>query len=235
MKKYGRWRHLQAFKPSGWRSGIKHDCSSVMELRRVESGLVNGVGEEVDIEETCLFPMLKSSDIANEDVRPQQRWMIVPQRIIGEDTTHLAQLAPKTWHYLETHSERLDNRGSSIYRGRPRFSIFGVGDYSFAPWKVAISGFYKRLSFRLVGPREGKPVVVDDTAYFLPFQSEDEAQEAVALLRSRPAQEFFESFVFWDAKRPITVELLNRLDLHALAGPVGSAVRTRRPRQAVLL
>ena len=33
----------------------------------------------------------------------------------------------------------LDNRKSSIYNKRPRFSIFGIGDYSFSKWKVAIS------------------------------------------------------------------------------------------------
>jgi hypothetical protein len=34
---------------------------------------------------------------------------------------------------------------------------------------------------------------------------------------SEPAREFWTSLIFWDAKRPITTQLLNSLDLMALA------------------
>ena len=116
----------------------------------------------------------------------------------------------------------LDSRYSSIYRKRPRFSIFGVGDYSFAPWKVAISGFYKKLVFRVVGPRKGKSTVLDDTCYFIPCQSHGEAELLARFLNSQTAKEFFSALTFWDAKRPITVALLRRLDLLALAGELGA-------------
>ena len=95
--------------------------------------------------------------------------------------------------------------------------MFGVGDYAFAPWKVAISGFYKRLEFCVLGRFHRKPIVLDDTAYFLPCRTRAEAVLLVALLHSRPAQEFLHSLIFWDAKRPITASILGRLDLLALA------------------
>ena len=110
---------------------------------------------------------------------------------------------------------------SSIYRSRPRFSVFGVGPYSFAPWKVAISGFYKHLNFRCIGPIEGKPVVLDDTCYFLPCQTEHDARIIAQLLNSQTAKGFFRSFIFWDAKRPVTAQLLASLDLAALAEDAG--------------
>lgn len=37
------------------------------------------------------------------------------------------------------------------------------------------------------------------------------------MLNSDVARQFFSAFVFWDAKRPVTVELLQRLNLLALA------------------
>jgi hypothetical protein len=37
------------------------------------------------------------------------------------------------------------------------------------------------------------------------------------LLHSEQACDYFNAFAFWDAKRPITVEVLSRLDLRALA------------------
>jgi hypothetical protein len=201
---------------SQWRSGIKHDCAKVLELRDASGHLVNGYGERVTIEREHLFPLLKSSDIAN-GVLDKGRWLLVPQRKTGQDTHRLKSEAPRAWEYLCRHGERLDARKSSIYRARARFSIFGVGPYTFSPWKVAISGLYKRLAFRLIGPLDGKPVVFDDTVYFTPCADEDAARRVASLLDSELAREFYSSFIFWDAKRPITASVLARLSLARLA------------------
>lgn len=208
--------HLQSFSKGHWRSGIKHDCSKVMELHREEGVLVNGFNDRVDVESDYLFPLLKSSDLGKENLPEPRRWVIVTQRRIGEDTSQILKKAPKTWEYLLRYSEILDARKSSIYAGRPRFSVFGIGDYSFASWKVAISGFYKSFRFHVVNPYEGKPVMLDDTCYSLPFDSFEEANHIANLLNSPTAQNFLSSRVFWDAKRPITVDLLNSLDIGSL-------------------
>ncbi len=203
-----------------WRSGIKHDCSKVMELMKVPNGYHNGLGKTVAIEDNFLFPMLKSSDIGNGRIESRAA-MIVTQRFVGEDTSHIKTIAPRTWGYLESHSELLNKRGSIIYKNKPKYSIFGVGPYSFAPWKVAISGFYKKLNFVKIGPLNGTPVVFDDTIYFLPCWSEAEAELIESLLNSKPAHEFFQSMIHWDEKRPVTVEILKRLSIQRLAVMLG--------------
>ena len=45
----------------------------------------------------------------------------------------------------------------------------------------------------------------------------DEAILFADLLNSKAAREFLHAFIFWDAKRPITADILKRLDLIALA------------------
>ena len=219
---FERWRHLEGEARYKWRSGIKHDCSRVMELRKEGNLHRNGIGEVVDLEEDYLYPMLKSSEIAKSDDSEPARMMLVTQRFIGEATDSIRDTAPKTWAYLTEHVALLDRRGSTIYKGRPRFAVFGVGDYSFAPWKVAISGFYKKLMFKSVGPAFGRPTVFDDTCYFVACQTKAEAEYIASLLNSEAAQEFFKAFIFWDAKRPVTIDLLKRLDLLALAKELGS-------------
>jgi hypothetical protein len=199
-----------------WRSGVKHDCSKVLELNREGTAFRNGFAELVTLEPDYVFPMLKSSHIASGTTEAN-RWMLVTQRTIGEDTREIASKAPLTWDYLAAHAEFLNRRASSIYRDRPLFSVFGVGEYTFALWKVAISGLYKKLHFQAIGPVAGKPVVLDDTCYFLACDSEVAARQLTEMLNSEIAQRFFETFVFWDAKRPITTELLQRLDLIKLA------------------
>lgn len=204
-----------------WRSGIKHDCAKVMELTRGDGGgLYNGLGKAVEIEPDLLFPLLKSSDVAKGRARGD-RYMIVTQRKIGADTSEIASTAPATWAYLTDNGDRLDARGSVIYRGKPRFCIFGVGDYTFAPWKVAISGFYKSVRFSKFGPLEGKPVVFDDTVYFLPCRSEEEADLVLALVRSNPYRKLFASMTFANEKRPVTTDLLRRISLEKVAASIG--------------
>jgi len=222
LSSYERTKHLQGHSSHRWRSGIKHDCARVMELSREGDGYRNGLDEVVELDEQCLFPLLKSSDLANGRAAQPRRHLLVTQRSVSDDTAQLSAAAPKVWAYLQSHAELLDRRGSSIYRNRARFAIFGVGDYTFAPWKVAISGLYKRLRFAVVGNYEGKPIVLDDTACFLPCRSEAEAEYVADLLNSPEARDFFTAFLFWDAKRPITVDILKRLSLPRLARQLGS-------------
>ena len=223
ISKYDRWSELEGGMRGTWRSGIKHDCANVMELASEGRQYRNGFGNLVKLEETFLFPMLKSSDLGSLSEVEPRRFMLVPQEFVGQQTERIRQDAPLTWNYLNEHATRLADRSSSIYSERPRFSIFGTGAYSFTPWKVAISGLYKKLAFRLVGPYRGRPVVMDDTCYFYPCRHEGQARMVFEMLHSRAAQEFLSSLVFWDEKRPITAEILNRLDLTELAKELGIA------------
>jgi len=216
VDEYLRLQDIDGISYYTWRSGVKHDAASAMEFTRRGSAFVNGLGEECAFEMSHLFPLLKSSDIANGRLTPQ-KYVLLTQRRTTDDTGKIREAAPKTWQYLLRHSAQLDARASIIYKKRPRFAIFGVGDYTFSPWKVAISGLYKNCRFEVVGEYQGKPIVLDDTCCFIPCESEEEAQFACDLLNSDVCQRFLRSLVFFDAKRPITIDVLNRVDLKRLA------------------
>ena len=205
-----------------------------MEFHHRNGQFINGFSEAVEIEDRYLFPMLKSSALAAGKTETTDRWMLVTQSSIGQETAAIAENAPRTWNYLLSHAELLDRRKSSIYKNRPRFSIFGVGKYTFASWKVAISGFYKKLQFVKVGTVEGKPIILDDTAYFVTCHSEREADLVCSLLNSEPARRFFSALIFWDAKRPITVSVLKLLDLQSLAESLGQGEQLKACRAGVL-
>lgn len=215
MDAYEASRSLEGESEIEWRSGIKHDCAKVMELVAADRHWTNGLGETVELERSHVYPLLKGSDIANGRLVPR-RHVIVTQRGLGEDTRALRTCAPLLWKYLHDHREQLDGRKSSIYIKQPAFSIFGVGEYSFAPYKVAICGLYKRFAFAVIRPHHGQPVMVDDTAYFLPFETEAAAEAVALALDSPSAQAFLQARVFWDAKRPINKALLQSLSLEAL-------------------
>ena len=198
--------------PQKWRSGAKHDAAAVMEFERKDGRYLNGLGETVEMEPDFLFPLMKGSDVANADRAWRERFMLVTQRSIGEETESIRDHAPRTWAYLESKREQLDARSSRIYQDGPTFAVFGVGDYAFRPWRIAICGLYKSLRFRLVGPIEGRPVMFDDTVYYISFNSEVEAREVLDRITIPEALRLYDSLIFWDEKRPIKTSVLNLLD-----------------------
>ena len=187
---------------------------------RQRENLFNGLGETVEIEDPYGFPLLKSSDLANGRLTLRKA-VLVTQRHIGDATAEIEHKAPKTWPYLQKHRDYLDRRKSTIYKNRPRFSVFGIGSYSFSAWKIALSGLYKNISFVVVPPWEGKPVMVDDTCYFISCHSRDEASLMLELLSSAPANKFLRALIFLDAKRPITIDVLRRISFVNLAREIG--------------
>ncbi len=211
---YEEVRDIDGRCPLEWRQGLKHDASAVMELIDVDGVLQTKAGEPVSIEEEFVFPLLKCTDLHRDRLRPS-RAVVVPQKAFGEDTEARRHDAPALWAYLEANSEVLDGRKSSIYTGRPRFSVFGLGPYSFAPWKVAVSGFHSEPHFRLIGPNGGRPVFFDDTCYLLPFADEASACIAFSVLTSPVVSRFLSATKYPGAKRPITKKLLQRIDLRA--------------------
>ena len=222
LPKFARWQHLLHGPdvPWRWRSGVKHDAASVLELRRtgteVGSEFCNAAGWQGELEEEVVYPLGKSSDVAHHRF-PTRRWLLLPQKFLAEDPVELSISAPLAWQYLQLHAAMLDRRASRVYQHRPRFSVFGVGPYTFAPAKVAVSGFYRNLRFVPVGLQQGRPMLFDDTCYFLPCQTFAEAEFLASLLNAPPAQTFLRSQIFPDSKRPVTLELLQSLNLSSLA------------------
>lgn len=200
-----------------WWSGIKHDCAKVMELTFDGNDYYNGFGEIVDIEEDIIYPLIKSSDIKSGTTTSPRKYVIVTQSSTSEDTCNIAANYPKTYDYLLKYAYLLDHRASRIYKKRPRFSIFGIGPYSFKPYKIIVSGLYKKPHFILVEPINGKCFMLDDTCYMLGFDNLSEANEVLKILNSDVVQGFISSLSFTDAKRIITKDLLMRIDLHKAA------------------
>lgn len=199
--------------PFVWRQGLKHDCSTVMELDKVNGHYVNGLNEEVKLEDGLVYGLLKSSDLKNTVINQTRKFTIVTQKKVGQETQYIKTDYPQTYQYLIQHQADFDARKSSIYNNKPLFSIFGIGDYSFKPFKVAISGLYKTFHFTLILPQDNKPVMLDDTCYLIGFDKIEFAVYSLILLNSDTTMQFLQSVTFADAKRTFTKDILMRIDL----------------------
>jgi hypothetical protein len=213
IEAYKQFQYLDGVSPLVWWSGMKHDCSNVMELTLQDDKLLNGFNQTVDIEDEMIYPLVKSSDIKNDIITSVRKFVIVTQKTTSDDTKRLKTTCPKAYKYLIEHSEFLDKRSSSIYKNRPRFCLFGIGCYSFKKYKVVVSGLYKKPYFSLLGEINGKPVMVDDTCYLLGFDNYKYALLTQRILNSPSVQSFIHSLLFIEAKRAINKDLLMRINL----------------------
>ncbi|HRF38258.1 MAG TPA: hypothetical protein PK198_05705, partial [Saprospiraceae bacterium] len=171
----------------------------------------------VQLENDLVYGILKSSDLKNTVINEPRKYTIITQKKVGQETNYIKYNYPKTYKYLSGHQDIFNSRKSSIYNNKPLFSIFGIGDYSFKPYKVAISGLYKTSHFTLILPQHEKPVMLDDTCYMLGFDKLEFAVYSFILLNCKTTTQFLQSITFADAKRTFTKDVLMRIDLLELA------------------
>ncbi|HBK82082.1 MAG TPA: hypothetical protein DDZ41_00545, partial [Flavobacterium sp.] len=96
--------------PFEWRQGIKHDCSSIMELDRVNGHFVNGMKEEIKLENELVYGILKSSDLKNTVIKETRKYTIVTQKKVGQETNYIKYDYPKTYKYLSEHQDIFNSR-----------------------------------------------------------------------------------------------------------------------------
>lgn len=217
MAAYAAVAHADGVCPRVWRQGVKHDAAGVMELRADATGrLTNRAGDVVDVESSRVFPLMKGSDLARAGRARPSRSVIVTQRTTGDDTSTIQQDAPRLWDYLNANRAAFTRRKSSIYRSRPDFAMFGVGPYCFAPYKVCVSGLHAARRFHAVGPIQGRPIMLDDTGYFLACSTPEQAALIAAVCNTDESRALLRALALDGAKRPVTKGLLQRLDLRAL-------------------
>jgi hypothetical protein len=216
------WMSLVAKASNPWRSGVKHDCRAIMELSHVSDDVyVNGEGTHARLEPHFLFPLVRATELYKGTLWNRSRFVLLTQRNLGEDTAAIRYQAPLTWDYLNQYAARLRNRGSSIYKKQPEFAVFGVGDYTFTDWKVAVSALHKSPRFRILPPTALGPVVVDDTCLLYACRSADHAQLILQLLESELANQYFAALMQDEEKRPLKSSMLTNLSLERLAEQMG--------------
>jgi hypothetical protein len=152
-----------------------------------------------DVEEALLFPLLKGSkQIHPFRVDPPSMAVLLPNRTVSRipDEPSFAEVFPAahahfTWIEKET-GGALTAR-STYRRMLPRapfFSVYNVGDYTFAPYKVVWAEIARTLvagiatSSPIVSDGTPKVIVPDHKVYFAPFDHLEPALFLCALLSS---------------------------------------------------
>ncbi|MCX7856020.1 MAG: SAM-dependent methyltransferase, partial [Anaerolineae bacterium] len=159
----------------------------------------------VEIEPDLLYPLVRGRDVQRWLAQPSAYLLMTqdPQRRRGLDPKLLQARYPKTWAYLKRFEGVLRQRsgfvryftrqqGREVVETGPFYSLFNVGEYTFAPWKVVWREQAAWFTVAVVGPQEGKAVIPDHKLMLVDCRDKQEAHYLAAVLNSTPV-----TFTVW--------------------------------------
>jgi len=140
------------------------------------------------VERSLLYPLLRAADVQAFGAEPSA-WILMtqdPRRRRGIGLDLMESRYPLALRYLESFREPLAarrDRGtrSLIESGAPFYSIFSVSEETMAPWKVVWRRIDSRVRAAAVGPREGRPVIPQETCSFIACRGDRPREEAAFL------------------------------------------------------
>lgn len=163
------------------------------------------------IEKGLLFPLIRGRDVNRWRVKPREKLYVImvqdPVKRIGYDVNWMKKCYPLTFNYLDQFRQVLLSR--SAYRryfvraGKataPFYTMYGVGPYTFAPYKVVwrevatdmIAAVVEPFNDRYLGNRT---VIPDHTCVFIPFNTREEAYYVCAILNSTLARLIIRQYI----------------------------------------
>ncbi|MFN3742805.1 MAG: Eco57I restriction-modification methylase domain-containing protein, partial [Anaerolineales bacterium] len=191
-------------------------------VRNITEGAKVEVDEVTEaIEPDLLYPLLRGRDV--------QRWRAEPSALIfltHEPGMRLKAIPekelqiryPRTYGYLKRFEKvlreraafkryftRKDENGRIVETG-PFYSMFDVGDYTFAPWKVVWREQASTMTASVVGERDGKPIVPDHKLMLVDCSSFQEAHFVCACLNSSLGQFIAQSYAVETQMDPHIIE-----------------------------
>jgi len=186
-----------------WVRRIQDVPSGVLIENLHNVGKIKVPAVRVAIEPDLLYPLLRGRDV--------RRWRAVPSaRILLTQDPKTRQGIPEqtmrrrwfgTWTYLKEFEELL--RGRSGYRKYfsptdPFYSIYNVGPYTMAKWKVFWPEVGNAIRAGVCGPdaaEAGKPAIPDHTIIMVACDRKAEAYYLCAALNSTPAHALVRGYI----------------------------------------
>ena len=153
------------------------------------------------VEPDLVYPLLRGRDVGPGSASPSLH-ILLPQDPVtrrGIATARLQEGLPLTWAYLQRFQSALrdrsgyrryfirKDRGGGEHETGPFYSLFNVGPYTLAPWKVVWREQARRFTVAALGPEGGRPVIPDHKLMMVPCSTAQEANYLAAVLGSAPA------------------------------------------------
>ena len=205
------------------RHGLKHDVADVIIVNPIEHKggrliIQSEEGKEIyEIEAGAVYPFLQPRHIGAWEINGYT-YVIIPQRKAGEDNEKkFARTLPLTYRYLERFKDQFLSRKSRIFTKKPFYGLFGLGNYTWKPYKVCWCGLGFKPEFVVVDSVNDqllgeKLLIPDGTIYFIPLDTKEEAHFVCAVLNSELVRRFL-SARSGKSKRGLSKKVMEQIAL----------------------
>jgi len=185
------WLEILAERPDG-----------LVVVRNVTEGAKRKVETvTMELETDLLYPLLRGREVKRWFAQTTCHILITHlpgARLNAISEEDMQQRWPKTWTYLKRFEKPLRQRsgfkryftrkqGKQVIETGPFYSMFNVGDYTFAPWKVVWREQSAWFTCAAVGPLGEKAIVPDHKLMLVPCSRKEEAYYLSAVLNAAPA------------------------------------------------
>jgi hypothetical protein len=187
-----------------WVEILKERPDGLVVVRNITEGAKVKV-EEVSkpIEPELLYPLLRGRDVRRWAVSASARILVTHEpgmRLKAIPEKDMQVRFPRTFTYLRQFSSTLRGRKSRgvsdmLGKGAPFYTMFALGDYTFAPWKVVWREVAESLDAAVAGPVHVKSTVPDHTLIMVECKSETESHYLCAALNSSPSRHVVKAYI----------------------------------------
>lgn len=162
------------------RHGVKDDAEDVFSIGRDRLS---------ELEPDLVYPYIKSKHVVKYGLFGHELRLVPIEKAHEDNEETLKNQYPKTYKYLTERRGRLEDRSSSWLQRGTFYNVFGLGDYTWADYKVVWCRLGFKPHFAVVSTvRDGdlgeKMVVPGDHYMFIATNRKREAHFLCALLNS---------------------------------------------------
>ena len=194
-----------------WVEPVLKRPEGLVVVRNLTEGAKIQVDEVTEpLEPDLLYPLLRGRDVRRWRAEPSALILITHEpgmRLRAIPEKDLQTRYPRTYGYLKRFEPVLrqraafkryftrPERGGRVTETGPFYSMFDVGDYTFAPWKVVWREVAHTLDASVALPHDGKPTVPDHTLILVECSGEEEANYLCAAVNSSPARLAVQAYI----------------------------------------
>ncbi len=160
----------------------------------LEGARTKVAGTQAAIEKNLVYPLLRGSDVSRWMAKGELYIILTHnkgQRLKAIPETVMEKTFPKAYSYLSRFETQLRKRAAFkryFKEDAPFYSIFNIGDYTYADWKVVWREQAASLTAAVVGSKEKRIIVPDHKLMMVEVGSNEEAHYLCATINSRPVR-----------------------------------------------
>lgn len=190
------------------RHGVKDDAKAVYS---VEDGRLD------ELEHDHVYPYLRSKHVVKYGLFGHDRHLVPLEKANQDNEQKLKTDCPRTYDYLDSNREALENRSSSWLDGGSFYNVFGLGEYTWSEYKVVWCRLGFKPHFAVVSTVDDevlgeKTVVPGDHCMFISTDNRYEAHFLCGLLNSSPYQQSLDGIAS-QGKSSLSKTVVSRLKL----------------------